>query len=84
MSRAAPFCMLCKHFQYGEDPVCVAFPGGIPHEIFYKGATHFEPYPGDRGVQFAPRNEAEWQRWVAAYGEPEPRGPVPDDLNIFE
>jgi len=52
-----PLCFKCKHLL---PPVgawgyrCVAFPDGIPDEIFVCAVDHLKPYDGDNGVQFEP------------------------------
>ncbi len=43
-------CGRCTH--YLGRKTCVAFPGGIPEEIWSAYLGHREPFPGDRGVQF--------------------------------
>ena len=50
-----PICWKCKH--YRDDVTCAAFPQGIPAEILDSEADHREPYPGDQGMRFEPRNE---------------------------
>jgi len=53
-------CRYCAHYR-GENGVdCAAFPaqGSIPREIFDTEFDHRNPYPGDHGVRWEPR---EWQ-----------------------
>ena len=38
-----------------EVVFCKAFPDGIPNEIAYGDNPHLEPYPGDHGIRFEPR-----------------------------
>jgi len=45
-----PVCAHCQH--YKEEGKCVAFPEGIPKEIFLFGNKHIEPFPGDHGIRF--------------------------------
>jgi len=45
-------CPMCRHRLTSET--CVAFPGGIPHEIRKGEHKHTTPYPGDNGTQFEP------------------------------
>lgn len=56
----------CIHFlgiyqkdgtEMSEVPSCLAFPKGIPKEIAYGGNKHIEPYPGDNGIQFEPKEK---------------------------
>lgn len=53
----SPVCALCRHVS--QDPMnprtCAAFPKEIPLEIWNGDNPHAEPYPGDNGIQFAPR-----------------------------
>ena len=45
-------CLCCKH--KGPGTACLAFPDGIPAEIYNGKVDHRLPHPGDNGVQFAP------------------------------
>jgi len=48
-------CSLCRHHAgWGK---CKAFPDGIPYEIRVDKVPHKEPYPGDNGIQFEPKDE---------------------------
>ena len=56
----------CKHLggfinEGGEEGtervVCKAFPKGIPDEIAYGNNKHLEPFPGDNGIQFEPKEK---------------------------
>lgn len=66
-----PICIACSRRDedvdtgYGQPPVCEAFPDGIPTEIWFGGADHREPFPGDGGRRFL-LNEAE-KEWLDAY-----------------
>ena len=57
-TRFSPICMWCSRLtDYGVDRECDAFPDGIPSTIWEGETDHRIPYPGDHGMQFAPRNE---------------------------
>lgn len=68
---AVPLCMKCQrlHSEAKAPRVaatCDAFPEGIPRAIYWDGERHFDPYPGDNGLQFLPRPgfedmEAKWR-----------------------
>jgi len=49
-------CRACKHYretqQSGGEPICRAFPSGIPHRLWFDQEDHFDPIPGDNGFQF--------------------------------
>ena len=48
----SPTCTFCRHCR-GER-ICLAFPEGIPEEIWSASGAHKEPWPGDQGIQFDP------------------------------
>ena len=51
-----PICLVCRHFQRGPGYRCKAYPDGIPEPIIDNAADHREPYDGDGGIQFAPKD----------------------------
>ncbi len=50
---APPICIDCRHLQPKFH--CAAFPKGIPEDILFSDFDHTQPYPGDHGIQFAPK-----------------------------
>lgn len=55
--REPPICFACSRLrsqrtQEGLQPVCAAFPSGIPPEIFQDGYDHRLAFPGDSGIRF--------------------------------
>ncbi len=57
-------CASCKHLRGPRDPfrdktqTCDAFPDGIPTDTVMNRFDHTISYPGDRGIQFEPIQEA--------------------------
>lgn len=45
-------CGLCRHLRANQT--CVAFPRGIPREIWDGKHKHKTPYPGDNGIRYEP------------------------------
>ena len=71
MTFRVPICAYCRHFQPTEEGAfCAAFPDGdgIPDAILHEGELHFEPFPGDHGVQFEPKDERAARFVERAYG----------------
>lgn len=42
-------CLFCKH--YMEKQTCLAFPAGIPDELWTGENLHEQPYPDDQGYR---------------------------------
>jgi hypothetical protein len=47
-------CLKCIHF--GGWKKCLAFPDGIPEEIWTGKEKHIKPYPNDGGIVFKSKN----------------------------
>jgi hypothetical protein len=58
-SVAAPICGGCTRL-IGDlkEPRCQAFEKGVPWEILLSQKDHREPYPGDKGIRFEPKDKA--------------------------
>ena len=53
MTIGVPVCWTCKNYaQDSPDPVCRAFPDGIPEQIYLGNVPHKKPYPGDNGIRY--------------------------------
>ena len=50
-----PLCDSCIHRHADGSTRCTAFPRAIPGLILTGAADHREPYPGDRGIRYAPK-----------------------------
>lgn len=55
----APICLTCVHFHQDNEMAltCDAFPDGIPQPIVRSEHDHREPYPGDNGIQYEPKED---------------------------
>lgn len=57
-------CGICRHFKGWKKKdgwargieYCEAFPDGIPDDIWEEKVSHDEPYPGDNGIVFEPKD----------------------------
>ena len=48
-------CLKSKNYDFDDGgiyPVCIAFPHGIPRDIFGGRIIHDKPYPRDNGIRF--------------------------------
>lgn len=54
--RSQANCLMCAH--YSGERHCRAFPNGIPNTLWIGENLHREPYPGDEGVRFQPKQVA--------------------------
>jgi hypothetical protein len=59
MIGPASQCLSCAHFRSpllhgGAEPWCLAFPGGIPADVFRNVVDHRQSVEGDRGVRWQP------------------------------
>lgn len=53
-------CFFCARLHLQTKPkrgllTCAAYPEGIPQTFFQNEIFHMEPYEGDHGLQFKPR-----------------------------
>lgn len=63
MIGRAPICYDCKYFYYNKvGEKCMAFPDGIPDEIWFEKVKHTEPYPGDNGIRFKKISDKEFNK----------------------
>lgn len=62
-----PICRVCAHFRgmagrdahgYGGHGTCDAYPNGIPDAIWESRVDHRQPYTGDGGIHFEPKDAA--------------------------
>lgn len=49
-----PQCVFCKHWH--NDSTCDAFIDQIPDDILFNRFKHTEPYKGDHGITYAPKD----------------------------
>lgn len=54
-----PLCKVCKYYlsNDGLKFKCRAFPNGVPGKITHSEFDHRQPFIGDRGYQFKPKDE---------------------------
>lgn len=50
-----PQCQACAWQNPDRPSACRAYPDGIPAPIRLNEVDHRRPYPGDRGIRFAPK-----------------------------
>lgn len=73
-SRFPAQCQYCKHWispldvgdGTGDIQTCAAFPDEIPANIWWNRVDHRQPVKGDHGIQWAPREGAEFPEWALA------------------
>jgi len=54
-SHPKSLCQLCRHRVYvSANPACLAFPEGIPDEIYSGEKDHVKAIEGDNDIQFEP------------------------------
>lgn len=71
-----PMCVFCDRIN--EDPpfTCEAFPQGIPDPIVFHYVDHRQPYTGDRGLRFVPKNDSV-KKMVDDFYDQLPEGGMP-------
>lgn len=89
MVKPMPICLGCVHFEKGnaEAMRCAAFPEGIPEEIVEGKLIHRKAYPGDNGMQYAPRvyrDASNIMYWKATDSESNTSRPYDDVWDIEE
>ncbi len=55
-----PVCLDCKYFNGAKAGKCDAFPNQIPGQIWTGRIKHDKPIPGDKGIQFEPKDAGEF------------------------
>lgn len=78
-------CFFCKHLDMqsnGVNPLCKAFPQGIPSAIFSDGFDHRKSYEGDGGVLFEPESQVD-EDTVKKFWGAEPRPDTESDDDLF-
>jgi len=56
---APPICARCRHLRGAlRELRCDAFPAAIPRAILLSRADHREPFDGDDGIRFDPKDAA--------------------------
>jgi hypothetical protein len=52
-----PQCIFCIHVNPRNWFVCPAFPDGVPEDIYYNRVDHRQPFNGDNGIHFEPKDQ---------------------------
>lgn len=51
-------CLTCTRlFETAATLSCLAYPDGIPEEILTGEVDHSQPYRGDHGIQYEPKEQ---------------------------